>query len=998
MTRRVSLTLWTLRAVAALALVAFPPQARALGADVKTISAVEVQNDGGTTRIVLRGAKDAIYTAFMKDNPPRLIIELPDVAFENVATPISVKNGLVDEVTLGAFGDVKAGHNMARVSIALAKTAEYEVKPQGDEIAIELHPGADAPAAAAPTQPGPPDVSPDDEAAFAAAANDAAPAATAPAPPAVPVPKSGAKAPADKPAAAAKSHPKTTAASAKLKALVASPTGIEIQADGPIDNVDSFLLQNPDRVVVDVFGAKSGIGKAKQSFAEGIVSQARIGEHPDKVRVVLDLRSKTGKPTVVPTDKGVRIELVPDGKSAATTDSASAAPAAPDMAAATSDAGSAAAMPQGGAAAPAAEANGDATVQSVHFESLPGVDRVVLTLGRKVTATQFEPDPGTLMVLLKGAMIDAATERRVDTKEFGGPIEMFSVFKTPDVPNPEVRVVLKRNTPEKAKLTWDGGQLRIEMARPGGAPPAAPATGDAGAMPTDAAAAQATPAAADAGATAPAPAPAASPAAPGAAATGAAPAAAAGDSAGSEDTVPGKAVPTEVGGKHAPAPIKTANGSQVAFDPFLDGPADPASIDILEEGGFDEEKQYQGRRISLDFKDADIGNILRLIAEVSDLNVIAGQEVTGKVTIRLVDVPWDQALDVILLTKGLGFVRIGNILRIAPTDVLKQEREARLQERRSREKLEDLVVKLQPVNFAKAGDLDKLVKRLLSTRGSVNVDERTNTLIIKDIPSVIHEATALVKAVDTQTPQVLIEAKIVEASLKFSRGLGAIWGVGWKAPTDSTGTTRPALFGGDDQQNNFLANNAISAATGLLNLGILGLDDRLQLDIQLQAQEENDQGKVISAPRVITLDNKAATIKQGVAIKFEEATADKLTTTFVDAVLQLKVTPHITANRSIIMKLGVSKNSPALDASNGSIVGINKNETTTEAILHDGETMVLGGIYVMDSGRTTTKVPFLADIPILGTAFKSNTMRDERRELLVFVTPRVVTNTQPDAE
>jgi type IV pilus assembly protein PilQ len=976
--------MWTLRAVAALALAAIPPQAWALGAEVKTISAVEVQNDGGVTRIVLRGAKDAIYTAFMKDNPPRLIIELPDVNFENVNTPISVKNGLVDEVTLGAFGDVKAGHNMARVSIALAKTAEYEVKPQGDEIAVELRAGSDAAAAPAPTQPGPPDVSPDDEAAFAQAASEGAPAAPDAAAPAKPAAKG--KSAAAKPAAAPKAAAASGPAKAKLKALVASPTGIEIQADGPIDNVDSFLLTNPDRVVVDLFGAKSGMAKAKQSFAEGVVSQARIGEHPDKVRVVLDLRTKTGKPTVVPTDKGVRIELTPDGKSASASDSASAAPAAPD-------AGAAEAAPAADSGAPMAAdaAPGDATVQSVHFESLPGVDRVVLTLGKKVPATQFEPDPSTLMVMLKGAMIDPATERRVDTKEFGGPVEMFSVFKTPDIPTAEVRVLIKRNTPEKAKLTWDGGQLRIEMARPGGAPPAAPATSDSGASAQGDSAAAAAPAdvPADAGAAAHAPA-GDVPAAP------AADSAAAGDSGGK---APSRAVAPEVGGKKAPAPIKTANGGQVAFDPFLDGPADPASIDILEEGGFDEEKQYQGRRISLDFKDADIGNILRLIAEVSDLNVIAGQDVTGKVTIRLVDVPWDQALDVILLTKGLGFVRIGNILRIAPTDVLKSEREARLQERRSREKLEDLVVKLQPVNFAKAGDLDKLVKRLLSTRGSVNVDERTNTLIIKDIPSVIHEATALVKAVDTQTPQVLIEAKIVEASLKFSRGLGAIWGVGWKAPTDhSTGDPRPSLFGGGDQQNNFLASNTISAATGLLNLGILGLDDKLQLDIQLQAQEENDQGKVISSPRVITLDNKSATIKQGVAIKFTEATADKLTTTFVDAVLQLKVTPHITANRSIIMKLGVSKNAPALDASGGSVVGINKNETTTEAILHDGETMVLGGIYVMDSGRSTSKVPFLADIPILGAAFKSSNLKDERRELLVFVTPRVVTGVQPDVE
>ena len=1007
MTRRVSLTMWTLRAVvaAALALAAFPPQARAIGAEVKTISAVEVKTDAGVTRIVLRGAKDAIYTAFMRQDPPRLILELPDVAFSGVNTPISVKNGLVEDVTLGAFGDTKAGHNMARVSIALDKEAEYEVKPQGDEISIELRPSADAPAAAAPSQPGPPDVSPDDEAAFAAAANGGAPPAAAeqaapanlpPAPPqkSVPTPaaakSSGAKAAAAQPAASG-------APAAKLRSLTASGNAVDIEADGPIDNVDSFVLKNPDRVVVDLFGAKSGIKNAKQSFADGVVSQARIGEHPDKVRVVLDLRAKpTGKPTVVATAKGVHIELVTDGSASAPADASAAPAAAADMA------GSApAGAPAPGAdAATATDASGDASVQSVHFESLPGVDRVVLTLGRKVTATQYEPDPTTLMVLLKGATIAPETERRVDTKEFGGPVEMFSVFKTPDVPTPEVRVVLKRNAPEKAKLTWDGGQLRIEMARAGGAPPAAAAPADASAAAAPAAPSDSAPPADSA-----APTTADLPAEPGTNA-GAAPAAA--DSSAPADAkapekskAAQKAMASESTGKPVPAPIKTTAGAQVAFDPFLDGPADPASIDILEEGGFDEEKQYQGRRISLDFKDADIGNILRLIAEVSDLNVIAGQEVTGKVTIRLVDVPWDQALDVILLTKGLGFIRIGNILRIAPVDTLKQEREARLQERRSREKLEDLVVKLQPVNFAKAKDVSQLVKRLLSSRGSVNVDDRTNTLIIKDIPNVIHEATALVKAVDTQTPQVLIEAKIVEASLTFSRGLGAIWGVGWASPTDSTGTARPALGNpnGADQSNNFIASNAISsAATGLLNLGILGLNDKLQLDFQLQASEENDQGKVISSPRVVTLDNQTAVIKQGVAIKFTEATADKLTTTFVDAVLQLKVTPHITANRSIIMKLAVSKNAPSLSASDGSVVGINKNETTTEAILRDGETMVLGGIYTMDSGRASSKVPFLADIPILGSAFKSDNLHDERKELLVFVTPRVVQGVQPDVE
>jgi len=231
------------------------------------------------------------------------------------------------------------------------------------------------------------------------------------------------------------------------------------------------------------------------------------------------------------------------------------------------------------------------------------------------------------------------------------------------------------------------------------------------------------------------------------------------------------------------APAKLAEGAQP-------GPAAGSghASSILQEGGLLTGKQYTGRRISLDLKDVEIDDVLRLIAEVSDLNVIAGDDVAGKVTIRLVDVPWDQALDVILLTKGLGFVRVGSVLRIAPQALLQQEEEARLQEKRAKEKLEDLQVKLIPVNYANVKEIEKMVKKMLSTRGVVNIDERTSTLIVKDIPSVIREASSLVGSIDTQTPQVLIESKIVEANLDFSRELGAVWAFG----------TQPLVDGFDD--------------------------------------------------------------------------------------------------------------------------------------------------------------------------------------------------------
>ncbi len=414
-------------------------------------------------------------------------------------------------------------------------------------------------------------------------------------------------------------------------------------------------------------------------------------------------------------------------------------------------------------------------------------------------------------------------------------------------------------------------------------------------------------------------------------------------------------------------------------------------------------KQYVGRRISLDFKDVPIDDVLRLIAEVSDLNVIAGDEVDGSITVRLVDVPWDQALDVVLLTHGLGFVRVGNVLRIAPTTSLAEEEELRLQERRAKEALEDLMVKLQPVNYADAKNISSMIAQLLTPRGTVNVDERTNTLIIKDIPSVIDEATALVKAVDTMTPQVMIEAKIVEASLDFSRELGSKWGFGTNPLTEATiggrdfrpfpGTTSNVLDPvlGTGGSGVLFGNPITSASTGLFNMAAHVFDSRFNVELQLQAAESNGDGKVISSPRIVTLDNSEASIEQGVSIPFQTFENGDAQLEFVDAVLQLKVTPHITADQSIIMDIEVSRNAP--DDSVFTLTGspaISKNQVKTETLVKDGQTLVLGGIYVIDKSERQSRVPFLSDIPVLGKAFTSNEVSDSRKELLIFVTPRIV--------
>jgi type IV pilus assembly protein PilQ len=907
----------------------------------KTISAVNVeQGEGGVTRIVLKGAKDAIYTAFMREDPPRLIIELPDVVFSGVATPIRIGNGVVENVTLGAFGDPRVALSMARVSIGLEGDAEYELLPEGDELVIEIRPTAAAmepvlEAADVEAETADALASPEAETEAAVAESEEVPAA-----------------------------PDAQADLSRITSVLASGGSVVVEADGPIDNVDSFTLDAPNRLVLDFWGARSSVWPNHFEVEDSTVQQIRVGEHADKVRVVLDLGGPLESHVVKPSEHGVSIVLkaqtVSDSETEPTT-SLPAAPAdptdSPDMEPIATEQDELVADE-----APAVElrdvlvakpelvserATG-AQVTSVHFESLASMDRLVVKLTNRVQTEVVEPDPETAIVMLSGGRIAADAERRIETAGFGGPVERFSVFKTPDVAYDEVRVVVKRQPNVKLSLSWADGQLNIEMPRSVSAA-SVPSTIEDSAEPQPV------------------------------------------DMTGVMPTVADSSA-----GMHVPAARQP-----FAFDDGFGGPADPASVDILEEGGFDEGKEYAGRRVSLDFKDADIANILRLIAEVSDLNVIAGEEVSGKVTIRLVDVPWDQALDVILLTKGLGFVRVGNVLRIAPIDTLRLESERRLQERRAKEKLEDLIVKLQPVNFADVVDVQGLIKRLLSARGSVNIDKRTNTVIIKDIPSVVNEATALIKAIDTQTPQVMIEAKIVEASLAFKRALGAVWGVGYLPGSnpgggkdfhlaDGSNAAVSPFTSGNSSTNLAVANPIAEAATGLINLGVMAIEDQLQLDLQIQAMESTNKGKVISSPRVVTLDNREAVIKQGVAIKFETATRDRITISFIDAVLELKVTPHITANRSIVMKIKVSRNAPEISQATGNIVGISKNETETEALVKDGETLVLGGIYVVQSGGNRSKTPFISDIPLLGTLFQSKFSQDERRELLVFVTPRVI--------
>jgi type IV pilus assembly protein PilQ len=431
-------------------------------------------------------------------------------------------------------------------------------------------------------------------------------------------------------------------------------------------------------------------------------------------------------------------------------------------------------------------------------------------------------------------------------------------------------------------------------------------------------------------------------------------------------------------------------------------PAPAAESTLLAGGG-----RFTGRKISLDLQDADLVNVMRLFAEVANLNIILSPEVKGKVTVRMVNIPWDQAMDIILKMNGLGYALEDNILRIASTSALTKEAEDEFKAKEAKKKAEDLITRIVPINYSTAATIEGTIKKSLSPRGETVTDARTNTLIVKDIPRHVDEVVNLIRLLDKPIPQIMIEARIVEASLNFNRSLGIQWGGNYSASAstgNATGLTFPntvGVTGGSTMgstpsgNGNFLVNMPAPAGAGTGG-GAIGftfgsLSKALNLDLVLSALESTGEGKVISTPRVSALDNKEAKIEQGVSIPFSTASASGTQIQFIDAKLSLVVTPHATPDNKIFLKIQASKNAPdtSLLGASGQ-PSIRKNEATTEILLGDGETAVIGGILIIDRGVTYTKVPFLADLPLIGWLFKSKVTREEKRELMIFITPRVV--------
>lgn len=428
------------------------------------------------------------------------------------------------------------------------------------------------------------------------------------------------------------------------------------------------------------------------------------------------------------------------------------------------------------------------------------------------------------------------------------------------------------------------------------------------------------------------------------------------------------------------------------------------------------QRRYVGKKVSFEFKDIDIHNLLRIIAEISKKNIVVADDVTGKVTIRLRNVPWDQALELILRSKGLGQEDLGNIIRVAPLATLESEAKLRAERRANLENSAPITVQLIPVNYATAEIMSTRVKEVLTKRGHVTTDERTNTLIVGDIAENMGKIRSMVAALDTQTPQVLIESRIVEANTRFQREVGIQWGGNAQmAPNtnNATGLAFPnnaGIAGGSDPN---VGNQGVGPTPGwAVNLPVgvgsgsgagVGMTfgsagGALQLNLRLSALENQGVLKTISAPKVTTLDNSTARISQGLSIPFSQVSAAGVNTVFVEARLQLEVTPHITADGSVLMKIVAQNNQPdpSSTGANGQ-PAIQRKEANTQVLVHDADTTVIGGIYVRQASNNVSTVPILGKIPVLGYFFRNNRDLDVRNELLIFITPRIL-NHQPVAQ
>ncbi|WP_338800601.1 type IV pilus secretin PilQ [Pseudomonas sp. RSB 5.4] len=428
----------------------------------------------------------------------------------------------------------------------------------------------------------------------------------------------------------------------------------------------------------------------------------------------------------------------------------------------------------------------------------------------------------------------------------------------------------------------------------------------------------------------------------------------------------------------------------------------PMTVDDLQKRNA-ERQAYSGEKLSLNFQDIDVRSVLQLIADFTNLNLVASDTVQGGITLRLQNVPWDQALDLVLKTKGLDKRKIGNVLLVAPADEIAARERQELESQKQIAELAPLRRELLQVNYAKAADIAKLFQSVTSAeakideRGSITVDERTNNIIAYQTQDRLDELRRIVAQLDIPVRQVMIEARIVEANVDYDKSLGVRWGGSiqnkgnWNTSGVSNGTSTTIGTPGSTSTNSpFVDMGTIGNTSGI---GIAFITDNVLLDLELTAMEKTGNGEIVSQPKVVTSDKETAKILKGTEIPYQEASSSGATSvSFKEASLSLEVTPQITPDNRIIMEVKVTKDEPDYLNKVQDVPPIKKNEVNAKVLVNDGETIVIGGVFSNTQSKVVDKVPFLGDVPYLGRLFRRDVVSEKKSELLVFLTPRIMNN------
>jgi type IV pilus assembly protein PilQ len=613
-------------------------------------------------------------------------------------------------------------------------------------------------------------------------------------------------------------------------------------------------------------------------------------------------------------------------------------------------------------------------IRGVDFQqdAQAGVSRLVLTAASDMDYQTSYPSETRLVISIRDAALGTGLERKIDTSKFASAVDQIAAFRSRQVAG-EVKIVVDMREAVTPSISQQGPVLLVDFPIP---PSVAGATYET------------------------------------------APAVEAYEVPGDDGVV------EEEGDK----PIESATARERIIDEggIIRDPAKQARHRAKSifggEGVFlgeiDPNHQWRGFPINLNLVSANIHNVFRLTSSVSKLNIVSSDDVEGTVTVQLNEVPWDQALAAILQAKGLGAVQYGNIIRVAPIETIRKEREDAAAAKTAEEESLPLRVLTLPLNYAAAAEVMKQLEEMLSKRGSATFDERTNSLIIRDIDRNLTQVRQLVRALDTRTPQVHIEARIVEANQAFSRSLGIQWGGNLNfspatgAPTGlffpnsigvSGGNTATTVSGtGASQggrptnfttQPNYVVDLPASQSATTLGVSLGSITGMVNLDLRLSAGEATGTGRIISAPSITTVTNRAAVIRDGARIPYETASLRGTNVEFVEAVLLLQVTPQITAEGTIFLDVQITKNRPDFANAVRNLPTIQIKEAKTTVMVNDGDTTVIGGVYSFEESLNKTLVPGLGRIPVLGWLFKTTNKRTDRRELLVFITPTIVKQT-----